>query len=125
MRSFKILTQGWAACAGGESLDSAQKAQRALDNAQRQRAFMEQLQRKVQQRKGQADTVSSSTPCLAALLASAAKKVCPPMLTLPVMAISPRALTSFHKSCRILQDLKAREGVFGFQSTISTKRGSL
>ena len=83
---------------------------------------MEQLQRKVQQRKGQADTVSSSKPCLAALLASAAKKVCPPMLTSPVMAI--RQSQSIDLIPQILQDLtgpESAENVFRSRSIISTK----
>ena len=56
-----------------DSLDTAQRAQRAEDSAARQRQFMEQLQRKVQDRKQH--TEASSKPCLAALLASAARKV--------------------------------------------------
>ena len=83
---------------------------------------MEQLQRKVQQRKGQADTVSSSKPCLAVLLASAAKKVCPPMLTSPVMA--SRQSQSIDLNPQILQDLTGPESakdVFRSQSIITTK----
>lgn len=55
------------------SLDTAQKAQRIENSKERQRHFMEQLQRKVQDRKQQSE--ASSKPCMAALLASAAKKV--------------------------------------------------
>lgn len=54
-------------------MDNAQRAQRVEDSKERQRLFMEQLQRKVQQRKDHADV--SSKPCLAALLTSTAKKV--------------------------------------------------
>ena len=61
---------------GMDSLDAAQGAQRAEDSGERQRQFMEQLQRKVQDRKLRAE--ASSKPCLAALLASAARKVRPP-----------------------------------------------
>ena len=43
------------------------------DSKARQLHFMEQLQRKVQDRRQQAE--ASSKPCLAALLASAARKV--------------------------------------------------
>ena len=94
-RSSRVLTLGWAAQAGGESLDSAQKAQRAQDAAQRQQAFMEQLERKVQQRKGQADPVSGSKPCLAALLTSAAKKVCPP-LPISFVVLVRQSLSTYH-----------------------------
>lgn len=58
---------------GVSSLDTAQRAQRVEESKERQRQFMEQLQRKVQDRKQQ--TEASSKPCLAALLASAARKV--------------------------------------------------
>ncbi len=57
---------------GVSSLDTVQRAQRVEDSKERQRQFMEQLQRKVQDRK---QTEASSKPCLAALLASATRKV--------------------------------------------------
>ena len=87
---------------GGESWDTAQRAQRIEDSKERQRLFMEQLQRKVQHRKESADV--NSKPCLAALLASAAKKVrvslhpacfpCPVCQTPVCASISPFFLYS-------------------------------
>ena len=63
---------------------------------------MEQLQRKVQQRKGQVDTLSSSKPCLAALLASAAKKVCLPLHDLSVKLVTQSL--SMYFTPQVLQD---------------------